>query len=311
MRVIGIDAGGTRTVCQLADASGRILATERGGGANLYSEGESGVEGVLQPLIARLSSASGPAHPISAIGAGMAGVARATDAAAVRQVLDRLLPGVPSVVVSDALAALEAGTHRAAALVLISGTGSIALGRDDHARTARAGGWGYVLGDEGSGYWLGRNALRSVVRAADGRGPATSLTERVLAHYGVSTPQQLVHAIAGPGTKPSAIAQLAMAVGDAAAEGDALARHLIDRGAEELASAAASVARRLALDAAPLWLAGGTLLGVTALQESVIRELGRVLPGLAPAPLGVEPVTGAVRLALDLAAGTLTPPVES
>ena len=302
IRVIGIDAGGTRTVCQLADDSGRILATERGAGANLYSEGESGVARVLRPLIVNLQNASG-SEPIAAVGAGIAGVSRPEEVAIVRRVFDHLLPGVPSVIVSDALVALEAGTPRDAAIVLISGTGSIALGRDNRDRIARAGGWGYVLGDEGSGYWLGRNALRSVVRAADGRGTATSMTERVLAHYEVATPQELVQKIAGPGTKPSAIAQLAILVGDAAAEGDVLARHLIDRGAEELASAAASVARQLSLGPAPLWLSGGTLLGVPALKDATLRELARTVPDLRPSALTVSPAFGGVRLALDLLAG--------
>ena len=304
MTVIGIDAGGTRTVGYLADADARVLATARGAGANLHSEGEAGVERVLRELIAALTSA-GSADPVAAIGAGMAGAARPEDVASITRVLDRILPGVPSVVVTDALVALEAGTPGGAAVVLISGTGSIAYGRDHQGRAARAGGWGYVLGDEGSGYWLGRNALRSVVRAADGRGRATSLTARVLAHYGVATPEDLVRSIAGPGTKPSAIAKLAGAVGEAAVEGDAVARHLIDRGAEELASAAGSVARRLSLTSAPIWLAGGTLLGVAALREAVIRELEKSVPGLVPAPLAVEPALGAVRLACDLVAARL------
>ena len=304
MTVIGIDAGGTRTVGYLADADARVLATARGPGANLHSEGEAGVERVLRDLIASLMSA-GSVDPVAAVGAGMAGAARPEDVASITRVLDRILPGVPSVVVTDALVALEAGTPGGAAIVLISGTGSIAYGRDHQGRAARAGGWGYVLGDEGSGYWLGRNALRSVVRAADGRGRATALTPRVLAHYGVATPQDLVRSIAGPGNKPHAIAKLAGAVGEAAVEGDAVARHLIERGAEELASAAGSVARRLSLTSAPIWLAGGTMLGVAALREAVIRELEKSTPGLVPAPLTVEPALGAVRLACDLVAARL------
>ena len=299
MAVIGIDAGGTRTVCYLADTNARVIASARGPGANLHSEGDAGVERVLHELIATVT-ATGPRAVVAAVAVGMAGVARVEDVATVRGVLDRILPNVPSVVVSDALIALEAGTRGAAAIVLISGTGSIAYGRDQQGRAARAGGWGYVLGDEGSGYWLGRNALRAVVRSADGRGRATSLTPRVLAHYGVTTPQDLVRSIAGPGTRPSAIAQLASAVGEAALEGDPVAAHLIDRGAEELASAVESVARRLSLTQAPIWLAGGTMLGVAALRAAVMRELAKCVPALNPAPLSAEPALGAVHLACDL-----------
>ena len=83
-------------------------------------------------------------------------------------------------VVNDALIALQAGVGDAPGIVIVSGTGSIAYGRNDRGEASRAGGWGYVLGDEGSGYWIGRLALRAVVRHADGRGRATSLTPRLL-----------------------------------------------------------------------------------------------------------------------------------
>ena len=309
MTVIGIDAGGTRTTGLIAGRDATPVRSAQSSGANLHSEGEAGVERVLRDLLASLLGAAG-AEPVRAICAGMAGVSRPEDIATIERVLARLLPNVPAVVVSDALVALEAGTPRAAGIVLISGTGSIAYGRDAEGRTTRAGGWGYVLGDEGSGYWLGRNALRSVVRAADGRGDTTSMTGPVLAHHGVRTPTELVRAIAGAGAKPSAIAQLASIAGEAAEAGDPVARHLIDRGGEELAAAVASVARRLSLSQAPLWLSGGTLQGVAALRDATLIELARVTPGLKPEVLPVDPAIGAVRLALDLAAGTLSLPTS-
>ena len=137
MTVIGIDAGGTRTTGFLADAEARVIAAVRGPGANLHSEGEAGVERVLRDLLNELTTKK-TVSAVGAIAVGMAGVARAEDVASVRRVLDRILPGVPSVVVSDALVALEAGTRGAAAIVLISGTGSIAYGRDQEGRAARA-----------------------------------------------------------------------------------------------------------------------------------------------------------------------------
>lgn len=292
-------------MCLLADAEGHVRAERKGPGANLQSEGERGVEAVLRDLIAGVAGNSGGP---STIAIGMAGVARAEDVAVVRRVVERIRPGARVVIVSDALVALEAGTPRGAGLVVIAGTGSIAFGRDAGGRSARAGGWGYVLGDEGSGYWLGRNALRAVVRAADGRGQPTLLTARVLAHYGAARPQDLVRAIAGSGSRPSVIAQLAQTVGAAAAEGDAVARHLIAVAGHELTSAAESVVRRLVLHAAPLWLAGGTLLGVEALRRAVVEEVARRLPDMTAEVLTVEPALGAVRLACDELAGRLALP---
>ena len=98
-------------------------------------------------------------------------------------------------VTNDALIALVAGAGVGPGVVVIAGTGSIAYGRNAHDEAARAGGWGYILADEGSGFWIGRQALRAVVRAADGRGPATALTPLVLEFFGVTRAEQLVREV--------------------------------------------------------------------------------------------------------------------
>ena len=173
MRVLGIDAGGTRTVCVCADET-TILSEARGPGANLQSAGELEVEKVLHDVIAKALD-GGPAP--GAICLGMAGVDRRHDAEVVQGILRRIGHRANVTVVNDALIALEAGVPGRAGTVVIAGTGSIAYGRDASGRGARAGGWGYVLGDEGSGYWLGRLALRAVLRAAGFAGRAGSRAE--------------------------------------------------------------------------------------------------------------------------------------
>jgi N-acetylglucosamine kinase-like BadF-type ATPase len=304
--VIGISAGGTRTACLCATAGARIIAEWHGPGANLQSESAHGVERVLRDgITAVLRGAAGP----DAVCVGMAGVDRAEDFAAVTAVLARICPNARTVVVNDALIALEAGVPGGAGSVLIAGTGSIAYGRDTRGRAARAGGWGYVLGDEGSGYWLGRQALRAVVRGSDGRGQATSLTPRVLAHYGLMGPKELVRQMSGRGAQPAAIAQLAPLVAAAADEGDDVARHLVAVAAIELAAAAESVVRRLGLDTAPLIMTGGILVGFHRLRETLVAELRARLPGITPTLLEAEPAIGAVRLAGQALEGTLVLPV--
>ena len=305
MTVIGIDAGGTRTTCLLADAStGAVLAEARGPGANLQSHGAEAVRAVLDGLISRvLAGAPDPA----VICLGMAGVDRPVDVTAVRDLMAHRLPGARCVVVSDALIALEAGLPGEAGVVIIAGTGSIAYGRNRDARAARAGGWGYVLGDEGSGYWLGRHALRAVVRASDGRGPETALTTRVLEHYGATRAQDLIRQIAGS-ANPSAIAELARVVAIAAEAGDPVAHLLVKSAAQELAGAAVAVVQRLALPEPTVLLAGGTLLGVDLLQRAVVADLARRWPSATPVRLAVEPALGAVRFACDELAGRLTLP---
>jgi N-acetylglucosamine kinase-like BadF-type ATPase len=301
MIVLGIDAGGTKTVCHLADEQARTIVETRGPGANLQASGELEVEKVLHQVISQALSGSG-ASPTT-ICLGMAGVDRPRDAEVVRGILVRIGQRAQPFVVNDALIALEAGVPGGPGIVVVAGTGSIAYGRDAAGRAARAGGWGHVLGDEGSGYWIGRQALRAVVRAADGRGRATALTRRVLAHYQVERASDLVWEVYHGGLKPTAIAALAAEVGAAATEGDTLATQIVDAGAAELAGAAVSVARRLGFDGCPVVLAGGVLRGVAPLRDRVLENLRQVLPNGEAHVLDIEPAHGAARLALALAAG--------
>jgi N-acetylglucosamine kinase-like BadF-type ATPase len=305
MVVLGIDIGGTKSVCLAADGTGAIVAEARGPGANLHANGPRAVERVLRQVAGEAGRARDE-RP-AAICLGMAGVDRPRDAEAVRAILARLDSTARLLVVNDALIALEAAVGDGPGVVIVSGTGSIAYGRGNTGRAARAGGWGYVLGDEGSGYWLGRLALRAVVRAADGRGPATSLTERVLAQYQVARPQDLVNEIYGDVT-PATIAPLASIVSAAADEGDAVARRLVEAGARELAEAGISVATRLDLATGPIVLGGGIFRAVPSLASGVTAEVGRALPRARVEPLTEEPAAGAVRLALALARDRVSVP---
>jgi N-acetylglucosamine kinase-like BadF-type ATPase len=315
--VLGIDAGGTKTVCMLADEHGRVLAEARGPGANLQAAGAQEVERVLRELIETAIGRGGGATP-AAIGLGMAGVDRPRDAETIHAILGRIGHRARALVVNDALIALEAGVGDAAGVVVVAGTGSIAYGRDSRGRAARSGGWGYVLGDEGSGYWIGRQALRAVVRAADGRGEETALTRRILAHYGVTRPQDLVREIyqggaehrsaGGGGSQPAAIASLAREVEAAALEDDPVAQRILAIGAIELADAAASVAARLGLTACAIVLAGRVLLSLETLRSRLIARLVERLPDSTPKLLDAEPAHGAVRLAIAAARGRLAVP---
>ena len=184
--VIGIDAGGTKTVALLADETGEVLAEARGGGANLQVQGELGVEKVLYEVIAAL----GAPRPISAVCLGIAGVDRPGERDVIRDVLHRLGLGRRVRIENDAFIALVAGAPERTGIVVVAGTGSVAYGVDPAGTSARSGGWGYLLGDEGSAYWLGHAAVRRAIRAADGRDGPTSLGEKVSAKLGRSLPRR-------------------------------------------------------------------------------------------------------------------------
>jgi N-acetylglucosamine kinase-like BadF-type ATPase len=296
--VLGIDAGGTKTTCLLADPAGRILSEARGAGANLQAVGELDVEKVLHELMER-AIGDRPSPPV-AICLGMAGVDRDTDARVMHTMMRRIGSKARVVIANDALIALVAGVGHEPGVVLIAGTGSIAYGRNRRNEAARAGGWGYVLGDEGSGYWIGRHALRAVVRQADGRGRATALTPLVLAHFGVQRADELVHAVYDRQLRPSAIAAVAHAVQEAADAGDELAGEILTIGARELAACARSVVT--------LVLSGGILHAVPRLATEVEAHLRQMAPQSHIVSLGREPAHGAVALALAEVRGDLRLP---
>jgi N-acetylglucosamine kinase-like BadF-type ATPase len=303
MFVLGIDAGGTKTVCLLADDSGHVLQSARGPGANLAALGELEVEKVLHGLMEE--AMAGQSGVPSVICLGIAGVDRAEDAAIIRSIMRRIGHKAPVLVVNDALIALEAGAGDGAGIVLIAGTGSICYGRNERGLAARAGGWGYILADEGSGWWMGQRAVQAVMRQADGRGPATALTPRVLQHFGVNEAAMLVHEVYYQDPRRRQIASLGPVVQAAVDEGDAVAREIIADGAGELALAARSVAEKLEMRGAqfPLVLAGSVFRVVTSLLTELTSRVADVVPRAQPRVLEVEPAMGAVRLAVAEAHG--------
>lgn len=308
IHVLGLDAGGTKTVCLLANEAGEVVASARAGGANLQAAGELAVEKVLHEV---MEEAIGDRRITpAAICLGIAGVDRPDDHAVIRGIMRRIGRASRVLVVNDALVALEAGAPGEPGVVVISGTGSIAYGRNANREAARAGGWGYVLGDEGSGYWIGRAALRAVLRESDRRGPATALSPLLLAHFGVARAQGLIHEVYHNSLQPAAIGVLATCVQQAFGQGDSVAIGILRSAADELEGSALSVARRLGLIGRPFAfiLAGGIFRAVPWLEQ----ELGRRLPVSAPNSrvehLDREPAHGAVTLALAEARGGATVP---
>jgi N-acetylglucosamine kinase-like BadF-type ATPase len=303
LHVLGIDAGGTKTVCLLADDQGQVIAESRRGGANLQAVGELEVEKVLHEV---MEEAIGDRAIVpAAICLGIAGVDRPDDSAVVDGIMRRIGYKARVVVVNDALVALEAGAPGQAGVVVISGTGSISYGRDGRGQAARSGGWGYVLGDEGSGYWIGRAALRAVLREADRRGPATLLSGMLLKHFGVPQAQGLIHEVYNANLKPAAIGALAQCVQAAFSQGDQVAIGILRGAADELEASALSVARRLELigESFVFILAGGIFRAVPWLEQELERRLPLSAPRTRVRLLDREPATGAVAIALQAARG--------
>jgi N-acetylglucosamine kinase-like BadF-type ATPase len=308
MRVLGIDAGGTKTVCLLADEHGHVISEARGPGANLHAAGELAVEKVLydvmEEAIGDRTIAGRPVVP-DAICLGIAGVDREDEARIVRAIMRRIGYKSRVLVVNDALIALVAGTGDAPGIVIIAGTGSIAYGRNAAGEAARAGGWGHMIGDEGSGYWIGREALAAVMRAADGRGPETGLTAEMLAHFQVSEVPRLPRIVYDRELPRAAVAAVCPIVERMGGQGDAVATRILERAANELVLAAQSVAARLSMrgDAFTFCLAGGAFRVVPWLARELPPRLAEIAPRCLVKVLDEEPAVGAVWLALAEARG--------
>jgi len=293
--VVGIDAGGTKTVGLLADRDGRVLAEARAGGANLHVHGELGVEKVFHEIIETLAAPGS----IDALCLGMAGVDRAEDEGVVRDVLRRLGLRRAVRIVHDAAVALVAGAPERTGIVVVAGTGSIAYGVDPAGHEVRSGGWGYLLADEGSAFWIGHQTMRRCVQAADGRGPATTLSERLAKRLQRDVPDGLIAWVYDQELPKYRIAELAVLVQEAADAGDPVARALLDEAAQHLAEAARAVARRLDFPGPfPLVLAGGAFRACPSLHARLESDLD--LPRARLRPLDGEPAQGAVTLALEL-----------
>jgi N-acetylglucosamine kinase-like BadF-type ATPase len=179
-------------------------------------------------------------------------------------------------------------------VALICGTGSLAWGRTPDGRTARAGGWGYLLGDEGSGYDIALRALRLATQTADGRAAAHALLQAALDHWGLEAPEQLIGQVYRTETTRSEIAALAQRIVALADAGEPAAISLLDDAAHDLAQLVATVARKLDLIAPPVALAGGLLGAGERLRRGIATYTGMDLGTLTYVE---EPARGAVAIA--------------
>ena len=296
--VVGIDAGGSKTRAFAVDRNGGVVGRGAGGGANLLSSPDP-----AGSIAAALAESLGSAKP-EAVVLSCSGGDRPADREKGRAILTQLVgPTVRIEVTHDAIAALYAGNPAGCGVVLISGTGSIAFGRNDEGDERRAGGWGYLIGDEGSAVWLGLEGLRAAAHHADGRGAGTSITAHILRELGVQSFMEVIPQLYGRPHPAPAILAAVRAVGRAAAEADAIAVSIVRRGAHALARAASVVAADLRLEDGPVFLAGGAFESLPSLERAVRSELLSMLPRATVEPVSEEPAMGAARLAMRLAWG--------
>lgn len=301
MLVIGVDGGGSKTRALVADADGRVLGAGDGPSCNHHGVGVNAAFAAVASTIDAAFDAAGihDRADVAAAAFGLAGVDREIDRKMWHQILaDRgIAPRID--VVNDIELVLAAGCDEGWGVALICGTGSIGFGRAPDGRTARAGGWGYILGDEGSGYSIAIAALRLATRTADGRAHAPSILDAALAHWGLESAEQLLGTAYRPDVTIAELAKLATRVVDLAEAGDLTARAILNDAARALAELVDAVVAPLSLDSPPVALAGGVLRASPFLRD---RVLASTRTPLGPHRIVDDPAIGAVRLAQRVAA---------
>jgi N-acetylglucosamine kinase-like BadF-type ATPase len=309
VRLLGVDGGGTATVAWLAAPGGHVLGRGTAGPSNAKAVGPEAARGAIESAIKAAFDAAGlnPA-PVDLVCFGLAGFDRPDDRKLLTGWADQARWGHRLVMVNDGDLVVAAGTPEGWGVGVIAGTGSIAVGRAPDGRTARAGGWGHLIGDEGSAYGVVLDALRLVARRWDGREPSPAgrdpLSERMCSLLGVTCPAQIVTTIYAPGFDRARIASLAPEVLAACALAPEIGERLLVPAGAELAQIVGAVARTLGWSSGPLPLAvaGGFLLSATVVRHGMIDNLSRQGYQVDVA-LVTEPVRGAIILA-EQALGT-------
>jgi N-acetylglucosamine kinase-like BadF-type ATPase len=304
---LGVDGGQSGTTALIGDEAGRVLGAGSGGPCNhtTAAEGRRKLECAVGDCLAAACAQAGidpHAERFAAACFGMSGGPEDKQA-----ILRDILPADLLVVTDDAVIALAGATAGEPGIVTIAGTGSIAFGRNAAGRTARVGGWGYIYGDEGSGFDIARQALRAALRAEEGWGPPTALVHAMLDATGSADANGALHRFYTPDWPRSRVATLAPLVDAAAMEGDEVACDILHNAAQQLAVLTSSVRSQLWRAGEPArvsWI-GGVFRSRMLLER--YRSLVELEDGNLTAPPRHDPATGALIEAYRAAGLSLSP----
>ena len=297
--VLGVDGGGTKTRAVITDSKQRVLGEGTAGPSNPLRVGISNAAAAIREAVDKACVMAGVQRSdLMAAEVGLAGVRRGDLRTRMREALIGL--GIDILqVVTDADIALFGATDGEPGIVIIAGTGSICCGTNARGQHSCAGGWGPLAGDEGSGSWIARRALRSIARASDGRGPETKLVEAARAYFNVATADDLLVAIYAPGMTNDRIAGFGKHVTETAQSGDEIAREIVRAAGRELGQTAVAVIRKLRLGRERFQVAyvGGIFAAGELILEPVREEIARVAPEAFLAPPQRPPAIAAARMA--------------
>jgi N-acetylglucosamine kinase-like BadF-type ATPase len=295
--VLGVDGGGSETRCTVADSEGIIYKIVKGGASNPLTVGIDEALTTIKKLIRLASERANLSHYSSSC-FGIAG----TERDSIRNLMIKGLsePKLGKIkVVSDVKSAFTGAIPIGHGVVVVSGTGSIVYSINEAGKEARSGGWGWRVGDEGSGYNIGVECIRSALKAFDGRGQPTLLTTLLEEKLKLNSFENIIDWVYNSNRRPSDIASLSKLVGSASSKGDESSLTILSQAGSKLAQAAVSVIKKLSLRGEfPLVLSGGSFnLGGT-LISSLKYDVKKIAPQCQVKPPRFPPVVGSAILAL-------------
>ncbi|REJ78216.1 MAG: hypothetical protein DWQ47_01775 [Acidobacteria bacterium] len=306
---LGVDGGGTKTHSVILSAEGELLAEDLSGPSNPFRTGLKNSADTIALSAARACDKIGrtTGSIVSAV-TGLAGVRREDLRSEMRRLLSRELTHATLSVVTDAEIALYAVLEKRSGLVVIAGTGSIVYGRNSRGRTALAGGWGPIAGDEGGGVSIAIDALSAVARASDGRGPKTELSKLAAEYFRSKSADDLVVAIYSPHVNFTRIAGFATSVARAAARGDKTAVDILSKAGTELGDAACAVVRELGMtrSAVEVGTVGGVFRSGEIVKRALEDQLSKCVRSMSFTDALFSPAEAAARMAYEQAFAKIT-----
>lgn len=294
--LIGIDGGGTKTVGCAAGLTGKVLGRVEKGPGNYHTTGLTNFKAAIAGIVYELAANCGLAvDDLAVISLGLAGADRLRDREIIMAALEELGLGCHYIISSDAKAALVACVGKEEGIVLIAGTGSVAYGINQRQEVIRAGGWGHLASDEGSGYAIGRKALVRGIKAQEQRDKATVLISLIGAHFGLRDWDELIGFINNTALGKADVASLAPVTAAAARAGDMVALEILQEAADDLAGLVESVLLRgfKNEEPVPVCIYGGITENIELVRERLaIRLQGKAVLVSATR----EPAEGALEI---------------
>ncbi|MDU0206274.1 MULTISPECIES: N-acetylglucosamine kinase [Paenibacillus] len=311
--LLAFDGGGTKSIVVLTDREGNVLGQGKAGPCNYQGVGKKkavreiahGIREAILDLGISEDLALLPSIEIDCAVFGIAGLDTEYDRKVIMEMVQETLSLLTIqvghlLVHNDGLAALLGATEGQPGVLVIAGTGSIVFGINEFGQTGRTGGWGHRVGDEGSGYWIGKQAVTAILRMNDGRGEATKLQEWVLPHMGFNHVEELFNWVYSADYSVDKLGELSQLVSLAAIAGDHEAKRILSAASEELFVSVRAIIQQLMLTDKPfkLILQGGVLRNISLVRKQLISQIEEYAPQAQIVDMQGEPINSIISMGL-------------